>query len=100
MKIILNVPYEEKDLVKALHGRWDGKSWYIPEGVDYHPFRKWIDPKTYQSLEAPLNIDDLLLQYKKRSLLRSAHFKQLSSLGMFAGSSPAKTTNRYLLIST
>ncbi len=65
MKIILNVPYEEKDLVKALHGRWDGKSWYIPEGVDYHPFRKWIDPKTYQSLEAPLNIDDLLLQYKK-----------------------------------
>ena len=34
MKIILNVPYEEKDLVKALHGRWDGKSWYIPEGVD------------------------------------------------------------------
>ena len=39
MKIILNVPYEEKDLVKALHGRWDGKSWYIPEGVDYHPFR-------------------------------------------------------------
>jgi len=39
MKIILNVPYEEKDLVKALHGRRDGKSWYTPEGVDYHPFR-------------------------------------------------------------
>ena len=67
MKIMLNVSCEEKDLVKALHARWDkeSKCWYIPDGIDYHPFQKWIDPKTYQSLETPLSIDDVLLQYQK-----------------------------------
>ena len=67
MKIVLNVPYEEKELVKALHARWDkeSKSWYIPDGIDYHLFQKWIDPKMYQSLETPLSTDDVLLQYQK-----------------------------------
>ena len=65
--IKLNVSREEKDLVKALHARWDkeSKCWYIPDWIDYRPFQKWIDPKTYQSLETPLSIDDVLLQYQK-----------------------------------
>ena len=44
MKIMLNVPYEEKELVKALHARWDkeSKSWYIPDGIDYHLFQNGL----------------------------------------------------------
>ena len=81
MKIMLNVPYEEKDLVKALHGRWDGKSWYVPKGVDYHPFRKWMDPKTYQVLEAPLNIDELMLRYKKTVSPALRAFQTIAVIG-------------------
>jgi hypothetical protein len=39
----LNVPYWEKDAVKALGARWDRdrKTWYIPPGVDINLFARW-----------------------------------------------------------
>ncbi|HCT8266354.1 zincin-like metallopeptidase domain-containing protein [Escherichia coli] len=39
----LNVPFKEKDEVKALGARWDRqeRAWYVPAGVDPAPFAKW-----------------------------------------------------------
>ena len=43
-KTYLNVPYAEKDEAKALGAWWDkdAKKWYVPEGKDKEPFKKWI----------------------------------------------------------
>ena len=40
----LNVPYDDRDQVKALGAWFDGerKSWYVPKGKDTAPFQKWI----------------------------------------------------------
>ncbi len=42
-QLYLNVPFAEKDKVKALGGRWDSgtKKWYVPHGVDIRPFEAW-----------------------------------------------------------
>lgn len=45
MSIKLNVPFEDKDIVKALGAKWDGnlKTWYIPNHIcDLKPFEKYI----------------------------------------------------------
>ena len=44
--IKLNVPFDEKDQVKALGARWDkeGKFWFISKSVDVKPFDKWMPP--------------------------------------------------------
>ena len=41
--VLLAVPFEEKDTVKALGARWDadGRTWYVPAGHDPEPFRQW-----------------------------------------------------------
>jgi exodeoxyribonuclease VII large subunit len=48
----LDVPFSEKDKVKALGGRWDAsaKQWYVPAGYDVAIFRAW--------LPGPLEIPD------------------------------------------
>jgi hypothetical protein len=42
-KIYLNVPYAQKDAVKALGARWDAvnKKWYIPADMDISLFAQW-----------------------------------------------------------
>ena len=60
MRIILNVPYEEKDAARKLGAKWNGKSWYVPDGIDVHPFSRWMNIDSYHS------IDELLLQYKQK----------------------------------
>ena len=42
-KILLSVPFEEKDLAKELGAKFDRetKSWYVPEGMDLEPFERW-----------------------------------------------------------
>ena len=44
MRINLQVPFVEKDAVKALGARWDGalKVWYIKDLKDLTPFRRWM----------------------------------------------------------
>ena len=44
--IILKVPYAEKDEAKALGARWnkERKIWYVPDGADGAPFKRWIAP--------------------------------------------------------
>ncbi|SNT36311.1 hypothetical protein SAMN06265795_12926 [Noviherbaspirillum humi] len=40
----LAVPFAEKDAAKKLGARWDaeGRTWYVPPGVDATPFRRWL----------------------------------------------------------
>ena len=42
-KIYLNVPYAQKDAVKALGARWDAvnKKWYISSDLESSLFIKW-----------------------------------------------------------
>jgi len=42
--IILEVPFKEKDLAKALGAWWDPeiKKWFVPKGRDSTPFTRWI----------------------------------------------------------
>lgn len=42
-KVLIDVPYKQKDEAKALGAKWDRQeqSWYVPAGVDAEPFAKW-----------------------------------------------------------
>ena len=42
-KTFINVPYKEKEEVKALGAKWDRgqQSWYVPAGVELAKFDKW-----------------------------------------------------------
>ena len=42
-RVVLAVPYAEKDEAKALGAMWDpaGKVWYVPAGKDARPFERW-----------------------------------------------------------
>jgi hypothetical protein len=44
-KVFLQVPFREKDAVKALGAKWDAntKKWYVPEGLDVGPFAQWVE---------------------------------------------------------
>ena len=39
----ISVPFEEKDDVKKIGGRWDPKArlWYVPDGFSMAPFARW-----------------------------------------------------------
>lgn len=39
----LDVPWDRKDIVKAMGAKWDpaAKRWYVPDGVDPAPFHRW-----------------------------------------------------------
>ncbi len=43
-RLDLNVPYADKDQVKALGAQWDAtrKVWYVKAGSDFEPFRPWF----------------------------------------------------------
>ncbi len=43
MTTFINVPYTEKDAVKALGARWNKnlKKWYVPDGTPVDAFEKW-----------------------------------------------------------
>lgn len=47
-KVLINVPYKQKDEVKALGAKWDRQeqSWFIPTGVDSSRFAKWTQEGT------------------------------------------------------
>lgn len=41
--LVLQVPYADKELAKKAGARWDAtrKKWYVPQGSDIQPFKKW-----------------------------------------------------------
>jgi len=43
-RLILNVPYAEKDEAKALGARWDptAHTWYVPPGLPPERFARWL----------------------------------------------------------
>lgn len=45
MRIYLQCPFSEKDIVKGLGARWDyeRKSWYIEDVEDLTPYMRWIE---------------------------------------------------------
>ena len=46
-RILLNVPFQEKDEAKRRGAEWDyvNRSWYVHAGVDLLPFQKWLRPR-------------------------------------------------------
>jgi hypothetical protein len=44
MRIDLDVPYSDKDKVKALGGKWDmsTRKWYVLDPSDLKPFVQWM----------------------------------------------------------
>lgn len=42
--VLLNVPFADKDAVKALGARWNGveRKWFVPEGMPVEPFVRWM----------------------------------------------------------
>ena len=57
----LNVPFEEKDTVKALGAYFDmnKKLWFVPEGKDVTPFKKWVTSvKTVKKIYLKVPFDD------------------------------------------
>jgi DNA topoisomerase-3 len=54
-KIHLNVPFADKDAVKAAGGRWDGdrKQWYYLSDKDASAFSKWADNQSSPSQSQP-----------------------------------------------
>jgi hypothetical protein len=43
-RVILDVPYSEKDEAKELGAWWDPdlKKWFVPQGKDSRPFSRWF----------------------------------------------------------
>ncbi|MFL6633918.1 MAG: zincin-like metallopeptidase domain-containing protein [Massilia sp.] len=57
-KMLIVVPYKEKDEAKALGAKWDRRqqSWYVPADMDPAPFSKWLQrgaPETGK-VESPI----------------------------------------------
>lgn len=55
LRVDLQVPFAEKDDAKRLGARWDGRqrTWYIPEGIDPTPFKRWLPESQAPNIRAP-----------------------------------------------
>ena len=51
-KVMLNVPYKEKSVAKALGATWDSgqKSWCVRPGADIAPLERWLPENTLEKL--------------------------------------------------
>jgi antirestriction protein ArdC/phage/plasmid primase-like uncharacterized protein len=83
-KMLIVVPYKEKDEAKALGAKWDRRqqSWYVPADMDPAPFSKWLQrgaPETGK-VESPIATTTqteiarvyLAVPYSERSEARAA----------------------------
>lgn len=52
--IILNVPFAEKEKAKALGARWNNarKVWYVADGQDITPFKRWHTTQQNSNVKA------------------------------------------------
>lgn len=62
-KILIDVPYREKNQAKNLGAKWDSiaKSWYIPEGISQEPFNRWLPQKPLPCEHSPLKAQNEFL---------------------------------------
>ena len=67
--IYLNCPFNEKDECKSLGGKWDSdkKKWYIPDGINVDPFKKWILDDSYKNIKEH-NKTDAIIELSPSSL--------------------------------
>jgi len=58
-KIVLNVSFAEKDLVKSLGAHWDpiGKYWYITSDQNQKPFKSWLPLNLKKTLKVNKELD-------------------------------------------
>ena len=54
-RLLISVPYREKDEAKALGAKWDRKeqSWYLSSGIDTGPFAKWMPARPDDAAPGP-----------------------------------------------
>ena len=73
-KTYLDVPFAEKGEAKALGAKWEGgdvKKWYVPEGLDAEPFKKWMPAPAQEQAQAPVQ-DKSPVQDKAPAMEKSA----------------------------
>ena len=46
-RVYLECPYHQKQQVKNLGARWDGRRWYAPPGINLEPLALWIKERIY-----------------------------------------------------
>jgi putative DNA primase/helicase len=91
-KVFLDVPYKQKEVVKALGAKWDrgAQSWFIPAGVDPGPLVPWTKVAPLAGHGSSKNVDAvgsvgsqesddrrvfLAVPYRQRALAKSAGAK-------------------------
>lgn len=60
MKIMLNVPFSEREEAKKLRCRWDraSKRWYVENVENLDPFLRWI-PEHLKSPHKPIQKNNI-----------------------------------------
>ena len=58
-KIILDVPFMEKDEAKMLGAQWDPeiKKWFVPPGISPRGFAKWLTQKRDDNWQSSADSD-------------------------------------------
>lgn len=69
MIVELNVPYEEKDIVKKLGAKWniDKKVWFVENVPNLHKFWKWI-PEHIKNLDNGAKGESRIKNWSKLNL--------------------------------
>ena len=85
-KYYLICPYDEKDECKSLGGKWDSnkKKWYIPEGKNAEPFKKWWDkdnPIKNEDIKVVKTDEEIIKESNQLSKLLEFNYKQSDILG-------------------
>lgn len=73
-KLLLNVPYGEKDEAKALGARWnpDLKKWYATDGTEYYRFLRWLPKDTFYIV-----FDSIFLVVANRTCYQCDHLTRV-----------------------
>jgi putative DNA primase/helicase len=66
-KTLIDVPFKQKDEVKALGAKWDRReqSWYVPAGADLAPFAKWTQGAKAVAADAQPTPDAVQTEHQK-----------------------------------
>ena len=75
-KILIDVPFKEKNDARALGARWDKeeKSWYIPEGVNTVLFERWRQEK--QEILPEENPADIVIDEQTEQVVKEVQQQQ------------------------
>ncbi len=83
----LRVPFQEKDMAKALGARWNPQKriWFVPAGLDLKPFGQWLGDTQLDSLVVSQSIDHVEHDTGQSLISYLAHITQaVASVGRTA----------------